>query len=127
MDKRLTHPDYVDLSDADIVRYTKEGLRVYTQLYTKMGIALPLPSDRPAFEKNLWVILDGMAEVIAAELSNPGRQAQPDRDYWEGWQNNDPASRDLAVAAVRKATAAKTVEAAGANVVSLLWHKTMRH
>lgn len=121
-DKRLTHPDYVDLSNPDRVAFTPAGLDVYTRLYAKYGLPLPLPLDRKIFETFLWRILDEQATELTQELLRPV-DSELEKTYAEGWLNPGSNARADDLKRLREALKAKSIEALGENVVSLDWRR----
>lgn len=65
---RLAGPHLCEIRDGT-VRYTQEGLRLYTALFRRHGKPLPLPGDEAGYKAAMWDIVDQVAAELIAETS----------------------------------------------------------
>lgn len=117
---RLAGPHLCEIRDGQ-VKYTQEGLRLYTALFRRHGKPLPLPGDEASYRTAMWDIVD----TVAAELVAETAAALPDMAKGEAavaraWLEGDHFGILAAAAEVEQARIQQeSLCTRGANVVGL--------
>lgn len=117
---RLTGTDWCVIENG-IVRYTQAGLRHYTDLFRRHGLALPLPSDEASYKAALWSVADKLgADLVCETIRDLPQMARAEAAVAKCWLERDTAGMAEHAAALTSAASEQaSLTCRGANIESL--------